>query len=97
MAALMGNVYDPIQVYVCLGVVVIGSMMVPRFFKNTWTTLRTGLEAYIGKTAMIHIVNGVAKVSLDGVDHRIDSDSELVEWDKVTITGRDGTILQVKK
>lgn len=97
MAALMGNVYDPIQVYVCLGVVVIGSMMVPRFFKNTWTTLRTGLEAYIGKTAMIHIVNGVAKVSLDGVDHRIDCDSELVEWDKVTITGRDGTILQVKK
>lgn len=97
MAALMGNVYDPIQVYVCLGVVVIGSMMVPRFFKNTWTTLRTGLEAYIGKTAMIHIVNGIPKISLDGVDHRIECKSELTEGDIVTIVSRDGTILQVKK
>lgn len=96
MAYYMGE-FHWIQILVCLIIVTIGSMLVPRVFRKTGMYLKTGLDAYIGKTTVIKIIDGQAKVTLDGVDRLVAGEEDLQAGEKVIIIGREGTILEVQR
>lgn len=96
LAFFMGDVWHWYQLALCLVVVAVGSFFVPRFFHRIGTPLQMGLDEYIGQDATIKMVDEKAKVTLGGVDRLVQSETELTEGQKVTITGRNGTILIVK-
>jgi len=96
LAYFMGDVWHWYQLALCLIVVAVGSFFVPRLFHTTGTPLQMGLDEYIGQEAIIKIVDGTTKITLGGVDRLAKSDTELSEGQKVTIIGRNGTILIVK-
>lgn len=96
MAYSMGDVWHWYQMVLCLVVVVIGSLLVPRLFHRTGVTLQTGLDEYIGSTATIKMIDGTTKVTLWGVDRLVTSNKNISEGDQVTIIGRDGTLLIVQ-
>lgn len=96
LAYFMGDIWHWYQAVLCLVVVAIGSFFVPRLFHKTGTPLQTGLDEYIGQKAKIKIVDEKAKITLGGVDRLVQSDEELSEGQKVTIIGRDGTLLIVQ-
>jgi membrane protein implicated in regulation of membrane protease activity len=75
---LMGGEYAHVQLFLCLILSAAGSLMVPKVFRTPKNTLLTGIDAYIGTETEIHIVDGKAKVSLDGVERLVTSNRLMI-------------------
>lgn len=96
LAYFTGGEFHWMQIVVCLVVVTIGSLLVPRFFRHTGKHMAIGLDAYIGEKTHIKMVDNKPKVTLDGVDYLVNSQHKLTEGQKVEIIGREGTALIVE-
>ena len=76
---------------------IIFSVTLPRLLSSGGANMPQWADRYIGQVRSVRKVGWEWKISLDGVDYPIDSDDEIIAWDKVEVLSHHGVSMKVKK
>lgn len=90
---------DLIQILIFGVVSIVLAIIFPKIFKSKSTPIKTGAQAYIGKTGELFKSNDSWKIKFDGVEYLASADDK--RWfrngKEVRVSGNDGSVLIVEK
>ncbi len=73
------------------------AFILPKYLKSSFPDTTQWADSYIGQIRTVKKVGGDLKISLDGVDYLIESDTEISIWDKAKIIGHHWVSMRVEK
>lgn len=85
------------QAWVFVVASAIFAYILPRMLISQSPDVPQGTDKYVWEKRTVKKVGGDLKISLDGVDYLIDSDDDLISWDKVLVLWHKGASMKVKK
>jgi membrane protein implicated in regulation of membrane protease activity len=69
----------------------------PKLLSSSDPDMPQGMDRYTGEVRTVKKSGGEYKISLDGVEYVVESDTEISAGDKVSVLGSHGTAMHVKK